>query len=505
MSDTQPIVHVVGLGPGHFDGLPVGSLRWLQSGLPVILRTVRHPVVERLAALGVRFTSFDALYETRASFEQLYADMAAALVAAAKAHGEVVYAVPGHPLMAERSVQILLAHQPEVAVDIGPGQSFLDAVCAALKLDPITGLVILDGTALAPEQLQVRQHLLIAQVFDRSVASEVKLTLMEVYPDEAEVDVVRAAGVPGLERIARVPLYELDRLDWVDHLTTVHVPPAEDERTLRRDPWTVVDVVRRLRAPDGCPWDRKQTHQSLRPFVIEEAYEVADAIDRDNPDALAGELGDLLLQVLLHAQIAAETGDFTIRDVWERLADKLIRRHPHVFGDKRAHTPEEVEGIWQSVKAAERAGSADDGPDARTDDLFADVRWGRPAFQVALALQRRAAELGLDWPDIAGVFAKVGEELAELRAVWDEAGTADARVAEELADLLFSAVNLARWLQLDPEAALAAGNRKFAQRVQAMAARAAAQGRRLGDLSAQELDELWSATKRHKKSASGRP
>lgn len=512
------VIHVVGLGPGSLDKLSVGAHRLLFSGMPVVLRTAVHPVVDELRREGLHFTAFDELYEQGERFEEIYGEMADRLLSMARTQGDVVYAVPGHPLMGERSVQILRerAAAAEVEVRIGPGQSFLDDVCAAVGLDPVDGLLLLDATALSDEQLQPGLTAVIAQVYQPSIASDVKLTLMEVYPDEHLVWVVRAAGVPGEEQVRQVPLYELDRVPGIDHLTSVVVPPLPPGLPRRRHLWFAVDVVRRLRAPDGCPWDKEQTHASLRRYAIEEAYEVAHAIDTGDPDDLAEELGDLLLQVLLHAQIASEQGDFNVRDVFAGLAEKLIRRHPHVFGDAEAGNPAEAQARWNDIKRREREArrGVAESTNRMAPSLLDDVRWGKPAWLVAADIQKRAAQVGFDWRDVRDVQAKVEEEVRELgRALaeelqtdmvpggtWQpEAGTSSA-VAEELGDLLFAIVNLARWLQLDVEEVLSKANRKFEQRFRWVERRVAETGRSWTDFSLEELDTYWDEAKIRAKS-----
>lgn len=487
-------IHVVGLGPGGRDGLPLGTYHKLKSGLPVFLRTRIHPVVEDLLGEGIDFTSFDELYESGEKFAEIYLEMTRRLFRAVREHQQVVYAVPGHPLMAEQSVQNLLhdapRQSPPVEVEIGSGQSFFDPVCTLLRIDPVEGLAVLDGTSLDRGQFNPGLHTFIAQVYSRQVASEVKLSLMDLYPDEYVVAVVRAAGVEGEEKLARVPLYELDRVDFVDHLTTVYVPPlpAGNHALQNRDPWHVVSLVERLRAPDGCPWDRKQTHESLRPYVLEEAYEVADAIDTKDPEELRTELGDLLLQVLLHAQIATENGDFTVRDVFQALGDKLVRRHPHVFGDKTALSATEAEGFWAAAKQQERD------PDESADPfLLANVRKGRPAWKVALELQDLAAKVGFDWTDFTDVTAKVREELAEVE---EAVGSEDVdAVKNEAGDLLFTVVNVLRWLDLDLESVLAAANRKFENRFRHIESRVRERGGDWKKVSSDSLEQFWNEAK----------
>ncbi|MDQ0190153.1 nucleoside triphosphate pyrophosphohydrolase [Alicyclobacillus cycloheptanicus] len=488
------IIHVVGLGPGDLDSLPVRTHRLLRGGHPVFLRTAVHPVVEDLRREGISFSSFDPLYETADDFDQVYRAIAAALLETARGQ-EIVYAVPGHPLMAEQSVQYLLRDAKDVEVRIEGGQSFIDPVCTLLGIDPIEGLLLLDGTAMQVQQITPGVHLLIAQVFHPRVAGDVKLTLMEVFPDEYPVTVVRAAGVSGMERMETIPLYELDRLDWIDHLTTVFVP-AGDAHLQRRDAWYPARLVERLRRPGGCPWDRKQTHESLRPYAIEEAYEVADAIDRGDPDALADELGDLYLQILLHAQIASEAGDFTLRDVFEKLSDKLIRRHPHVFGEDggtRARSPEEAEAIWAEQKAAEAGGSSQGA--AQAHSVLDEVRWGKSAFAVAKALQVKAAEVGFDWDKPEDVLEKLREEVEELADEVTAAQRDEEKLTDEFADVLFTVVNLARWLELDIEKSLSAANRKFARRFAYVESQVKASGLAWSDVDVNTLERYWNDAK----------
>lgn len=477
-------IYVVGLGPGDLSGLPMGTYRQFQCGLPIYFRTQIHPVVDELRAQGLTFQAFDDLYESGERFEEVYLQMANRLIAAAHEVGDLVYAVPGHPLMAEQSVQNLVRQAADagVEIEIGPGQSFLDAVCTSLRVDPIEGMLLLDGTALSTDALQPNLHTFIVQVFNRGVASDVKLSLMEVYTDHHPITVVRAAGVAGQERKAEVALHELDRLPWIDHLTTVYVPPTTLPEIRGKDPWFPVELVRTLRAPDGCPWDRKQTHASLRSYVIEEAYEVAQAIDDDDPLALTDELGDLLLQVLLHAQIASEVGDFSARDVYAALSDKLIRRHPHVFGGTRVLSEEDAQASWDAAKSRERVG----GPH---ESLLDDIKWARPAHRVAEDLQKKAATVGFDWSTVSGVLNKLKEEVAELEQ--EVLSGSEAVIAMEFGDVLFTLANLARWKGLNMEELLQSANRKFADRFRLMEELVTSNREKMGALSPETLEKYW--------------
>jgi ATP diphosphatase len=251
----------------------------------------------------------------------------------------------------------------------------------------------------------------------------------------------------------------------------------------------LLEVVRRLRDPErGCPWDKEQSFATIAPYTIEEAYEVADAIRREAWAELAGELGDLLLQVVYHAQIAEEAGLFDFEQVAQGIAEKMIRRHPHVFGDAVVESAAAQRRAWEEVKAAERAGKASD------PSVLADVPLALPALTRAEKLQRRAARIGFDWPEPAPILAKIEEELAEVRASL-EAREPREKLAEELGDLLFAVVNLARRLEVDAEEALRAANAKFERRFRAVEARARAGGREPADLDLAALDRLWEEVK----------
>lgn len=248
-----------------------------------------------------------------------------------------------------------------------------------------------------------------------------------------------------------------------------------------------VDLIARLRAPGGCPWDREQTHASLKPMTIEEAYEVLAAIDDGDDAELAGELGDLLLQVVFHAQIATDESRFTIDDVIARVHDKMVRRHPHVFGDDTAATPGEVLRNWEALKAAERAAR---GEPERDSSMLDSVLKHLPAVMEALQMTTKVARVGFDWPDAASVMAKVDEELAELKAA-----PRGRETEEEIGDLLFAVVNLARHLEVDPESALKAANRKFRRRFGHVEARLREGGKSPADSTLSEMDAFWEEAK----------
>jgi tetrapyrrole methylase family protein / MazG family protein len=293
-----------------------------------------------------------------------------------------------------------------------------------------------------------------------------------------------AHAVVRLSDHSSVPLDALDdgslvADDWL-------VPPLDPIENLA-SPHGIAAISARLRAVDGCPWDRKQTHMSLRPYLLEEAYETVDAIENGSAAELAEELGDLLLQVILHAQFSAEEREFDLSDVYRSIATKIVRRHPHVFGELEVESVEQLMTTWESIKAGEReaSGKADEG-------AFASVARALPALPASREIQERAAALGWDWDAIEGVWEKVDEELAELRQATDE----EERL-HELGDVLFAMVNLARWMKLDPEEALRTANHRWVARHRAVERLAAERGVDLGSLSLAEKDLLWDEVKAH--------
>lgn len=523
---------MVGLGPGGAAQLTPEARDVLQAALEgqrLVLRTRVHPTVEGWPALGAA-PSLDHLYDAGADFAAVYERIVQAVLEALERLGEgaeLVYAVPGHPAIGEATVSRLRRRAAEagVAVRIIPGLSFVDAVVATL------GAAVVDGRAagspappggdgggaeglrvadaLALGRIDPTVPLLVCQVYARRVASQVKLALGGHYPDEHRVFLVRAAGVPGQEAVSRRPLYEIDRDDFADHLTSLWVPPLAPLEA-RREPQTLQEVMARLRAPDGCPWDREQTHASLRKYLLEETYETLEALDRGDMAALEEELGDLLLQIVFHAQVADEAGVFDLGDVVAGIVAKLIRRHPHVFGtmppgsgpSTSGDAPDSQVGVkaqdaaavlrnWETLKRVERAQKAATGGDSvpGKGSMLEGVPRAMPALAYAQAVQARAARVGFDWPDVSGVVDKVAEEAREL------AGAAPEGRREELGDLLFTVVNLARRLGIDAEEALREANHKFRTRFALMERAAGATGKTLEQYDPAGLDALWGAAK----------
>ena len=477
-------ITLLGLGPGDPAKLTREAWDVLGSVDEIWLRTNQHPTVAGLPA-SLKVHSFDDLYDTGDSFEDVYAAIVEKVLELGGRPEGVVYAVPGDPFLAEATCPAIAqrARAAGLPVKIVSGISFLEPVFAALGLDPYPRLTLVDALELSQAHVPAFPPdvpALVAQVYSRMVAAEVKVTLNATYPDEHMVRLVHAAGTPA-ELVEDLPLYEIDRSEYIGLLSVLYVPALGEGTSFE----AFQEIVAHLRAPEGCHWDREQTHQSLRASLLEESYEALAALDSEDPRKMTEEFGDLLLQIVLNAQIASEDGEFGMPDVFKGIYDKLIRRHPHVFGETRVDGVGGVLKNWEKLKAAERAGSAE-----TEKGLLDGVPLALPALLQAQDYQDRAARVGFDWPEVAGVLEKIAEEIQEVR---DAAN--DEELADELGDLIFSLVNLSRWKKIDAESALRGTNLRFKQRFAYVEAGAKKQARSLSDLSIAEMEALWQEAK----------
>jgi tetrapyrrole methylase family protein/MazG family protein len=475
---------IVGLGPG--DGRYLTREAWnvLSQTQHLYARTREHPAIADLPP-QVIVESFDALYEQATDFESVYQKIVAILVELGQ-HTDVVYAVPGSPHVGEATVPAIEQKASELGISVRviAGLSFVEPTLAALRLDGLDGLQIFDAVTLAQYNhppVSADVPLLLGQVYSRFLASELKLALMALYAPEYEVKLVHSAGSEA-QLVETLPLHDIDRSTHIRNLTTLYVPPRTTIGSLPH----FADTIALLRSPDGCPWDREQTPQSLRDSLLEEVAEVLDALDRDDPAELCEELGDLLLHIVMQAQMASEAGDFTITDVIAGIDAKIKRRHPHVWGDLQIETVEELSQTWRAIKVQEKAESAG----GAGSSLLDNIPGALPALARSQKIQKRVAKIGFDWPDIDGVWAKLEEEKDELR----QAETQDARTAE-LGDLLFVTVNLAKWMGIDAEVALREANLRFMQRFRIMEEDMSEQGYQFSELNLDQLDGLWQIAK----------
>jgi tetrapyrrole methylase family protein / MazG family protein len=467
---SRPRVVVIGLGPAGVD-LLLPAARAAIERIPIrYVRTARHPAVDELAAEGLVLEPLDLLYDTGDDLDTVYAAIAARVVAAAQEHGEVAYAVPGSPSVAERTVVLLRG--AGIDIEIVPGLSFADLAWNRLGIDPMTGARVVDARTFAVDSAGFAGAMLLAQCDTRFVLSDVKLALLEVLAPDHEVVVLQGLGLPD-ERLVPVALSALDQAVTPDHLTSVFVDTGGV--SVAGELARLLALTERLRGPGGCPWDAAQTHHSLRRHVLEEAYEVAAAIDElpvDAPggeippgayDALEDELGDLLFQVMIHSVLAAEAGAFTIADVARGVHTKLVRRHPHVFGEVEAETPDAVITNWEQIKRDEKGHSS----------LVEGITPGLPSLLYVQKLMRKADSVGLvpalvTAPDVADEAA-LGDALAALAAAGARAGidgeSALSAWATRFRDRFAAMEQLARTEQVDLTTADAAAVRALWDRV----------------------------------------
>ncbi|MHB1710484.1 MAG: MazG nucleotide pyrophosphohydrolase domain-containing protein [Acidimicrobiales bacterium] len=463
-----PRIDVVGLGPAGSELITPETLALMASGSPVYLRTRRHP-----AAAGFpRTPSFDHLYESRSTFDGVYRAIVSDLMDAAQHHGSVVYAVPGSPMVAERTVGLLGEHPSvvsgKVAFVVHPALSFLDLAFARLGVDPVSaGVRIVDAGSFAAAAAGERGPLLVAQCWSPAVLSEIKLSIEE---PASPVTVLFHLGLTD-ERLWEVPWDEIDRSFDPDHLTSLWIPSLESpvaSELVRLD-----ELVRVLR--EQCPWDREQTHGSLARHLMEESYELLEAIDglatvetaprlrsevggsidseveQRAVDLLEEELGDLLFQVYFHAALAREAGWFTLADVARGVHDKLVSRHPHVFDGETATGAEQMAARWEVRKRAEKnRRSVTDG-----------IPVALPSLALAIKLQRKGIAVGMKLP---GLEDETRGLLSCIAALTASGSTAEV----EIGDLLFSLVNVARALGVDPESALRVRSAAFRRSVEAL-------------------------------------
>ncbi|MDQ0196044.1 nucleoside triphosphate pyrophosphohydrolase [Paenibacillus wynnii] len=487
---------VVGLGSGNPDRLTLGIVKKLKEASVVYVRTKEHPVMAALSELGIASESFDGLYETLSSFPEVYEAITSRLIEEARtaeAGTQIVYAVPGHPMVAESAVSLLRKRCPSagITLQVLGGESFLDEAFVRLGFDPIEGFQLLDASGIRRSQLQPELHTLIGQVYDTFTASETKLCLMELYPADYEVVVGHALGVENEESIQTVPLYELDRLEGYGNLSLIYIPANREGDIRKRTFSRLHEIVGILRSPEGCPWDQEQTHESLRKNLIEETYEVLETIDEDDPEHMKEELGDLLLQIMLHSQMEEELGTFDVFDVIQGLNDKLIFRHPHVFGDTNAGNAEEALQNWEGMKAEEKRRK---GVKPETQSALSGIPRDLPALMKAYKLQKKASKVGFDWDNITDVIAKIREEIDELQEAIDAGAPAEEQISE-LGDLLFAATNAARFIGADPEEALTRTNRKFVERFEYIEQSLKVKGRSLEESNLEEMEALWQEAK----------
>lgn len=483
------MIKIVGLGPGAPEALTIGTIMALEKCNNIFFRTEKHPTVDYLKDRVQNFKTYDHFYETGASFDEVYHNIANSLIEEYKSNGELIYAVPGHPLVAEKSVINLmeLCKKNSIEYKLLPAVSFIDAMMDSLEIDPIEGLKVIDAFDMKNQILDKRIGTIITQVYNPLIASEVKLKLQEYYNDETEIVYVRAAGIVGEESIRRIPLYELDMQEDIDYLTSIYIPKDLNNK---KDFYDLTKIIEILRGENGCPWDREQTHKSISSAIVEEAYEAKEAIDNDDIDGIIEELGDVLLQVVFHGNLGEEEGYFGTSDIIESICNKMINRHPHVFGNTKCKSSDEVLESWDSIKKQEKK------LETITEELQA-VAKSLPATLRAHKVQKKAARVGFDFDTVELASEKVSEELKEVLEVYKTDNKES--IVEEVGDLLFAVINVARLLGVTGEEALNNTTEKFINRFNYIEEEAIKNKINLENMTLEEMDMLWEKAKKREK------
>ncbi len=463
------MVRIVGLGPGRPSLIPTANLEALRNAQTLILRTAQHPAATWIREQGIKFETCDDLYDSAENFEELYDAIAQRVI-----DSNATYGVPGNPLYGELSVSKIL-QKCDAEVLAAPG--FVDSCLQSLKM-PVSGSLQI-WNAYEPESVlqDARSNQMIYNIDCKEIASNVKLRLLRIFSPEKMVTIVSEIGLEN-EKQCNCALFELDHLEY-HPLVTVFVEADELERP--KGFYGLVDVVDKLLGPEGCPWDKEQTHESLKKHLLEESYETLDAIDSRDPERLCEELGDLILQPIMHAQMESIEGSFNIDDVIESISEKLIRRHPHVFGDKDIHTAAEVLKNWDRIKQTESVNPT---------SILGKVPKSLPSLLRASEISTRAARAGFEWDSIESVWQKVDEEMFELKQAIKLQDPL--QITSEFGDLMFSLVNIARWLNIEPEEALRKMIDRFQIRFETMEHLSE---KPVSDLSPDEWDKLWRIAK----------
>jgi len=473
---------IVTLGTGSEAFLTRGTERILKNAQRVVLRTGRHPMRDYLEAEGIAFDTLDALYDACEDFDAFNKAAAEKLFALCK-ESPVCYAVSDASF--DTTVSEIQRLKPDDAdVAVLPGVSHAER-CMAMLDKHRDAVRIYTAAAFLDARVSPEEDLLLLELHSRECAGDCKLKLMDLMPEEADVVLITGDEKSGELKKHAVKLYELDRQKAYDHLTAAYIPAVPMLERTRFDMDDLMHVVARLRAPDGCPWDREQTHETLLSNLLEESYEFIQAVRDNDIDHMYDELGDVLLQIALHAEIARQYGEFTINDVTSAIAQKMIERHTHVFGTVQADTSEQVLDNWEALKRRQR------GIQSHADAMD-DVSTGLSTLLRAAKVQKKARKIGFDFDNALQALEKVHEEADEVRQNLENGEDPE----KELGDLFFSAVNVSRLCGKDADLALSAATNKFISRFRRMENAIKKAGKCLEDLTLSEMDVYWNAGKR---------
>lgn len=473
-------IRIIGLGSGSMDDMTIKAHNALCDGTKTFIRTNRHPIVSEMKNKNIEYETYDEFFEQYDEFELVYEKILEDLLENVEKSGVVNYCTPGSPYYGDVITKKLLSdYDSKYKIEVYDGLGFLDKCMKLSGYTDYKSIKVLDCLEADEFSFDYNSANFITQVDSVEIASELKIKLMEVYPDDFDVLIIDVLS----ENVKKIHLFDIDRVENYDFSTYFCILPIEIYKKALYNISNLCRLVKTLRGPDGCPWDMSQTHESLRNYVIEEAYEVVSAIDNEDTDNLCEELGDLLLQVVLHSEIASEEGYFNIKDVISSIYDKLIFRHPHVFNNQAAVSSDEAKLSWEKQKAIEK------NIQSYTNELKSVPASFSPLTR-SYKIQQKAAKVGFDWPDVDGAIEKVKEEIQEVIVEYKKR---DCNALEgEIGDLLFAIVNFARYMNINPDTALNMTINKFIYRFGYIEEHAE---KDLKELTLQEMDELWEKSK----------
>lgn len=475
-------ITIIGLGPGPKKLLTLEAYELLNNINEVYFRTIEHPVAKELIDEGIRYKSFDGLYDQYENFDELYQAIAEDLIKTAKNEGKVFYAVPGHSNLYDESVKYIYNLADEtIEIKTIYGASVHEVALNAINASVTDDLLVTNALDVKKHRIDYKKNNLIIGVFNQYIASDLKVNLMNAYDLSHQIYYIHGAETEN-ESVVLIDLEDLDRQVDYNHLTCIYIPKLTEKKNFS----DLVEIMDFLRSEDGCSWDRKQTNKSLMPYTIEEVYELIETIETDDFEAFEEELGDLLLQVVFYAQINAEEGYFSIDDVINQIVEKLIRRHPHLFNNG-VEADGDPHKNWDDLKKKEY------------DEKFiyegmARIPDSLPSLMAAYKIQKKAADHGFDWENISGAYDKLNEEIIELKDAVAKGNLKE--IVMELGDLLFSVVNVSRFLDVRPELALRQSNKKFIQRFRSMEEKSRENNVVFSELDIENMEKLWNLSKK---------
>jgi len=473
-------IQIIGMGAGKVEDLTIKAYNALIDDIPTYVRTDRHPIIKEIKEKNIKIESFDDYFEKYESFDEVYDKITTKIVELSEKYGKINYCTAGSPFYGDVVTKKLInEYKDTINIIIIDGMSFLDKCIKLSGYSDYKSINILDCLETDEFSFDINAFNIITQIYDNEIASRLKIKLMETYTDDTiiqKIDVLE-------ENVKKIPLYLLDQEKKYEFSTYFCINPIEISENKVYNVNNLCRTIKILRGSNGCQWDKKQTHQSLRQCVIEEAYEVVDAIDNQDVDNLVEELGDLLLQIVFHAEIGSEEGYFNFKDIVTNVNKKMVSRHPHVFGDVKANTVNEALMSWEAAKQKEK------NIETYTDNLKSVPKSLSPLSR-SCKIQKRAADVGFDWPDETGTLAKIKEELFEFIEEYNNKDFN--KMEDEFGDLLFAMVNFARFMKINPDVALNRTINKFIYRFEFIEKNAA---KDLKQMTLKEMDELWEKSK----------